>query len=129
MRIEDLIAGFLFLCASSIVMIPLFMISLSMKDPFPYPFGDPVAIGGIMLIICIPLLAASRYNNFRNHVKEVRKLTIIGIIISIALFIFMTIPFSFSYLLAFSITLLALTLIEFVLMPPQYFKAKLTTES
>ena len=62
-----------------------------MTPLIPYPFGDPVAIGGILILISLPLLVATKYQGFRKHIQNVRNFQfamVICILIGVVLYIF-----------------------------------------
>ena len=72
-----------------------------MTHLIPYPFGDPVAIGGILILIPLPLLVATKYQEFRKHIQNVRNFQfamIICILIGVVLYIFALISLRLIYL-------------------------------
>ncbi len=138
-----MIAGILYAFAVSIVFIPLFMITLSMKDPFPYPVGDPVFIGALLIlasvVLGLPVITLTVYNRYSERLEnyrmkhlesvlELRKIAIVGLLIGIALIIFALFYISFLFMIGYSIAIFILGLVGFMFIPPRYHVPKVDTK-
>jgi uncharacterized membrane protein YczE len=120
-----LLAAVLFTIAALFVLFPFYAFFFSLPRPrtWPYPFGDPVPLGSILIIANVLLFAVSwklkeygRADNARLLVFV--KISIIGMMLGLALFAFTALSLTLPNLVYFSIALFLVGLLGFTLIPP-----------
>ncbi|MCL5068046.1 MAG: hypothetical protein M1368_06815 [Thaumarchaeota archaeon] len=126
MRRQAIIAVVLFTAAILFVLVPLYTITLSYARPliWPYPLGDPIFFGGILVIANCPLMAVfgRRARNGDSTKRSLFKIGVVGILIGAGLMSFALGNFALTLdnLIYFSIALFLIGLVGFLLIPPRY---------